>query len=406
MSILRTSCRCTALATRLVRTHAVQQSQVRALSVSAMAQAAPVLPSTNWGAMAPPKRAARDDGPSGGSGGNDRQRPPRNRGRGDGGDGFDGGNRQRNRGGNRDRQGDRGDRNGGSGFGLSRGGDRGGDRGGERGGQRRDARSQGGRERGGNDGFFRRDNQQAEGRKPVLPATSWGRPPSSGPSRAQSADDLAPARGKGKVAEVVEDSEPVFDIGDSADAEFEDRHGRKKRAAGDSRSLLHSRDGDLELPSVHHRSTRKADKKADKGKGGRFNKRDWILDEEADEELREQEALKKLQEEKAARARAKAAEKAKAARAAIEKDVYIPANISVSQLAEKFGVKLVRLQRKMVELGMEEDMRRADYLLNSDDASNLALEYNMNPIIDSERGYDIYPEPEEDPSACPLRPPV
>lgn len=31
-------------------------------------------------------------------------------------------------------------------------------------------------------------------------------------------------------------------------------------------------------------------------------------------------------------------------------------------------------------------------MLNSDDASNIALEFNLNPIIDMEKGFDIYPE--------------
>lgn len=51
-------------------------------------------------------------------------------------------------------------------------------------------------------------------------------------------------------------------------------------------------------------------------------------------------------------------------------------------------------------------MRGSAFLLNVDDATSLALEYNLNPVIDSDRGYDIYPEPEDDLSKCPLRPPV
>ncbi|BEI82798.1 hypothetical protein CcaverHIS002_0306660 [Cutaneotrichosporon cavernicola] len=212
------------------------------------------------------------------------------------------------------------------------------------------------------------------------------------------------------VSEAPEDGAPARvgkpDEGDEAgrsdveEAGDEEGRGRRRQQAA-SRSLLHSHREEPELPATHHH--RSKDKKK---KGERFNKREWVLDEENDAELAEMDALKRMQEEKAARVRAKAAAEARKAREALEKDVYIPGNISVAQLADKFGVKVMHLQRKMVELGMGEDVRGAAFLLNVDDATSLALEYNLNPIIDSDRGYNIYPEPEDDPSKSPLRPPV
>lgn len=428
------------LAARL-RTQAVQQSCFRALSVSASARVAPVVPATNWGAAkpsaagksaavaptnwgAPQPRPARTDNTEG----FDRPRQPRNRGRG-GGSGGDGGvdseNRQRTRGGGGNRGGDGGgfglsrDRGDGGGFGQNRGRGDGGAFGQNRdrgdGGGFSQNRDRGGRGGGDGGGFgMKRDRGGARGDRPQgrtrddsksapLSATNWGG--SSRPSR-QTEDAAPPERTKGKFSapDAADDRGDGVDF-DERGGDLDDRHGRRRGAPSTSRSLLHARD-EAELPSVHHRSAKKADKGKGKGKADRFNKREWVLDEEADEDLAEQEALRRMQEVKAAQARAKAAAAAKAKREAMEKDVYIPANISVAQLAEKFGIKLVRLQRKMVELDMNEDMRRADYLLNADDATSLALEYNFNPIIDSERGYDIYPEPEEDASKCPLRPPV
>jgi translation initiation factor IF-2 len=220
-----------------------------------------------------------------------------------------------------------------------------------------------------------RDGRDRDG-APPLAATKWGRADGEDDTLARSnrADDAPRSR---------------FDF---EEAEDDDDRGRRRQQAA-SRSLLNAHREEAELPPASHRSV-----KEKKKKGERFNKREWVLDEENN--------LKRMQEEKAARARAKAAAEARKAREALEKDVYIPGNISVAQLADKFGVKVLHLQRKMIELGMSEEVRSSAFLLNADDATSLALEYNLNPIIDSDRGYDIYPEPEADPSTCPLRPPV
>ncbi|WVO20572.1 translation initiation factor IF-2 [Cryptococcus decagattii] len=78
-----------------------------------------------------------------------------------------------------------------------------------------------------------------------------------------------------------------------------------------------------------------------------------------------------------------------------------------NQLRPIFGVKLFPLQAKMMQLDMSEDQRRSDYLLSSEEACNIAIEYGYNPIVDDDASFDIYPDPDPvDGSERPLRPPV
>jgi hypothetical protein len=49
----------------------------------------------------------------------------------------------------------------------------------------------------------------------------------------------------------------------------------------------------------------------------------------------------------------------------------------------------------------------APAVLSAEDASLIVAEFRLNPIIDNERGFDIYPEPiPADNSHLPLRPPM
>ncbi|WWC60108.1 translation initiation factor IF-2 [Kwoniella dejecticola CBS 10117] len=90
-----------------------------------------------------------------------------------------------------------------------------------------------------------------------------------------------------------------------------------------------------------------------------------------------------------------------------EKQVYIPRTISVANLAKIFGVKLFHLQTRMSRLDMSEDQRRSDYLLNAEQACDIAIEYGFDPVVDDEASFDIYPDPETaDGIEHPLRPPV
>ncbi|KAF8986021.1 hypothetical protein BGZ46_010438 [Entomortierella lignicola] len=88
------------------------------------------------------------------------------------------------------------------------------------------------------------------------------------------------------------------------------------------------------------------------------------------------------------------------------KDVFIPEAISVSNLAGLLGARIGHFENTMKMLGME--IVRHDHILTSEDASLLALEYNVNPIIGTtEKLFDLTSQPEpEDMSIYPLRPPV
>ncbi|WWC87684.1 translation initiation factor IF-2 [Kwoniella dendrophila CBS 6074] len=90
-----------------------------------------------------------------------------------------------------------------------------------------------------------------------------------------------------------------------------------------------------------------------------------------------------------------------------EKQVYIPRTISVANLAKIFNVKLFSLQTRMLRLDMSEDQRRSDYLLNAEQACNIAIEHGFDPVVDDEASFDIYPDPDTtDGTVHPLRPPV
>ncbi|KAG0018116.1 hypothetical protein BGZ80_007535 [Entomortierella chlamydospora] len=88
------------------------------------------------------------------------------------------------------------------------------------------------------------------------------------------------------------------------------------------------------------------------------------------------------------------------------KDVFIPEAISVSNLAGLLGARIGHFENTMKTLGME--IIRHDHILTSEEASLLALEYNVNPIIGTtEKLFDLTSQPEpEDMSIHPLRPPV
>ncbi|ORZ28507.1 hypothetical protein BCR41DRAFT_376450 [Lobosporangium transversale] len=88
------------------------------------------------------------------------------------------------------------------------------------------------------------------------------------------------------------------------------------------------------------------------------------------------------------------------------KDVFIPDAITVSNLAGLLGARIGHFENTMKALGME--IIRHDHILTSEEASLLALEYNVNPIVGTtEKLFDLSPQPEpEDMSIYPLRPPV
>lgn len=95
--------------------------------------------------------------------------------------------------------------------------------------------------------------------------------------------------------------------------------------------------------------------------------------------------------------------------AKVEREVFIPPTIRVGDLARIVDVRLLSLNNRMRRLGFSDEQIRSDHLLSSEDASLIAMEYGLTPIVDVEKSFDIYPEPEmraEDLANYPLRPPV
>ena len=60
----------------------------------------------------------------------------------------------------------------------------------------------------------------------------------------------------------------------------------------------------------------------------------------------------------------------------------------------------------MNRLGMTADQQKSDYMLTSEQACDVALELGLDPVVDDEAAFDIYPEPEQQGITYPLRPPV
>lgn len=77
----------------------------------------------------------------------------------------------------------------------------------------------------------------------------------------------------------------------------------------------------------------------------------------------------------------------------VEREVYIPPiSVKVGDLARMVDVRLPNLQQRMRRMGMTEEQCHSDNYLQSEDASLVVMEFGMNPIVDEERSFDIYPE--------------
>lgn len=88
-----------------------------------------------------------------------------------------------------------------------------------------------------------------------------------------------------------------------------------------------------------------------------------------------------------------------------QKTIQLQEGVTVNNLAILLGVSLRQLQRAMVKAGFDE--YPADYVLNSEIASLLVMEYNMVPIVTKQDSTDLGARIEpEDWSEYPLRPPV
>ncbi|KAJ2741993.1 translation initiation factor IF-2 [Coemansia sp. BCRC 34301] len=86
-------------------------------------------------------------------------------------------------------------------------------------------------------------------------------------------------------------------------------------------------------------------------------------------------------------------------------EVTLPLTITVDGLAKLLNVQNSHLMRKMANIGM--DKLASDYLLTNEEAAEIALEYEVVPIIPDSTGAELYPQKfPEDMSVHPLRPPV
>ncbi|KAI8992656.1 hypothetical protein BDB01DRAFT_779197 [Pilobolus umbonatus] len=87
------------------------------------------------------------------------------------------------------------------------------------------------------------------------------------------------------------------------------------------------------------------------------------------------------------------------------KDVYIPEIINVANLSRILGIRLDKLVRTMNELEMGNTSY--DRMLNADESSLIAMQLDMNPIVDSRQALDLFPRPPTaDPSLLSDRPPI
>ncbi|GAA5816569.1 hypothetical protein MFLAVUS_010099 [Mucor flavus] len=87
------------------------------------------------------------------------------------------------------------------------------------------------------------------------------------------------------------------------------------------------------------------------------------------------------------------------------KDVYIPEIINVANLSRILGIRIEQLMRTMDELDMGNTSH--DRMLNADESSLIAMQLDMNPIVDSRQSLDLFPRSTcEDPSKLQDRPPI
>ncbi|KAL9085959.1 MAG: hypothetical protein Q9165_007321 [Trypethelium subeluteriae] len=119
----------------------------------------------------------------------------------------------------------------------------------------------------------------------------------------------------------------------------------------------------------------------------------------------EDEASSKWRQDKKALKAEKAARKEKKAQGA-PVQIYIPAFISVTNLATLIKIRTEDLVEKMADLGYGEVAH--DEILNAENAGLVAQEYNCEAIPERDSAdYDLLPQPEmDDKSLLPLRPPV
>ncbi|CDH51527.1 translation initiation factor if-2 [Lichtheimia corymbifera JMRC:FSU:9682] len=120
---------------------------------------------------------------------------------------------------------------------------------------------------------------------------------------------------------------------------------------------------------------------------------------------RDEEVALFMKQQEAEMQKLKAKQKAKAQEEKQVQDVYIPHVINAANLSRLLGVRLEHLIRTMEELEM--DNVSHDRMLSADESSLIAMQLDMNPIVDERQALDLYPRPlPTDMSNLPTRPPV
>ncbi|KAI7877743.1 translation initiation factor IF-2 [Lichtheimia hyalospora FSU 10163] len=120
---------------------------------------------------------------------------------------------------------------------------------------------------------------------------------------------------------------------------------------------------------------------------------------------RDEEVALFMKQQEAEMQKLKAKQKAKAQEEKQIQDVYIPHVINAANLSRLLGVRLEHLIRTMEELEM--DNVSHDRMLSADESSLIAMQLDMNPIVDERQALDLYPRPlPTDLSNLPNRPPV
>ncbi|GAA5872904.1 hypothetical protein JCM8547_003261 [Rhodosporidiobolus lusitaniae] len=89
----------------------------------------------------------------------------------------------------------------------------------------------------------------------------------------------------------------------------------------------------------------------------------------------------------------------------VMRKVELPSTLRLGDLVNILKLRLFTVQKAAERVGLTDT--RPERLLNSEDATLLALELNFDPIIDDEAAFDLFPLPSHpDPSSLPLRPPI
>ncbi|KAI8880485.1 translation initiation factor IF-2 [Backusella circina FSU 941] len=207
-----------------------------------------------------------------------------------------------------------------------------------------------------------------------LSKTNWKRPSSKPTTPATTAATAATGNGK-KVAPKRDWSRPV------------DYHAEKH--AGESHKL-------------HERHVNKFSKFPPKKSETQAQKRERKQKEEELHLLARQEE-KERQQIALRKAKQKAKEQQEMENQM--KDVYIPEIINVANLSRILGIRLEHLVKTMEELDMGNTSH--DRMLNADESSLIAMQLDMNPIVDARQSLDLFPRPPQtDPKLLFDRPPI